>query len=54
MVEGEEHLVEVEQEDTGALVGPVWGVMPDTPTSTVDVWNAEVGVSLVVVSKREC
>ena len=47
MVEGEEHLAEVvEQEDTGALVGPVRGVMPDTPTSTVDAWNAEVGVSL--------
>ena len=53
MVEGEERLAEVEQEDTGALVGPVWGVMPDTPTSTVDAWNAEVRVSLVVVSKRE-
>jgi len=47
MVEGEERLAEVvEQEDTGALVGPVRGVMPDTPTSTVDAWNAEVGVSL--------
>jgi len=53
MVEGEEPLAEVEQEDTGALVGPVRGVMPDTPTSTVDAWNVEVGVSLVVVSKRE-
>ena len=53
MVEGEERLVEVEQEDTGALVGPVRGVMPDTPTLTVDAWNAEVGVLLVVVSKRE-
>ena len=52
MVEGDERLVEVEQ-DTGALAGPVWGVMPDTLTSTVDAWNAEVGVSLVVVSKRE-
>jgi hypothetical protein len=53
MVEGEEHLAEIEQEDTGALVWPVRGVMPDTPTSMVDVWNAEVGVSLVVVSKLE-
>ena len=31
MVEGEECLAEVEQEDTGALVGPVRGFMPDTP-----------------------
>jgi len=31
MVEGEERLAEVEQEDTGALVGPVRGVMSDTP-----------------------
>ena len=31
MVEGEEHLAEAEQEDTGALVGPVRGVMSDTP-----------------------
>ena len=31
MVEGEERLAEVEQEDTGALVGPVRGFMPDTP-----------------------
>ncbi len=54
MVEGEEHLAEVvEQEDTGALVGPVQGVMPDTPILMVDAWNVEVGVSLVVVSKRE-
>ncbi len=29
------------------------GVMPDTSTSKVDAWNAELGVSLVVVSKRE-
>ena len=53
MVEGEEHLAEAEQEDTSALVGPVRGVMPDTPTSKVNAWNAEVGVSLVVVSKHE-
>ena len=53
MVDGEERLAEVEQEDTGALVGPVRGVMPDTPTSTVVAWNAEVGVLLVVVSKLE-
>ena len=31
MVEGEERPAEVEQEDTGALVGPVRGFMPDTP-----------------------
>ena len=54
MVEGEERLAEVvEQEDTGALVGSVRGVMPDTPMLTVDAWIAEVGVSLVVVSKLE-
>ena len=46
MVEGEERLAEVVEQETGALVGPVRGVMPDTPTSTVDAWNAEVGVSL--------
>ena len=51
MVDGEERLAEVEQEDTGALVGPVRGVMPDTPTSTVVAWNAEVGVLLVVKNK---
>ena len=53
MVEGEERLAEVVEQEIGALVGPVRVVMPDTPTSTVDAWNAEVGVSLVVVSKHE-
>jgi hypothetical protein len=27
--------------------------MPDTPVATADVWNAEVGVLLVTVSKQE-
>ena len=53
MVEGEERLAEVVEQEIGALVGPVRVVMPDTPTSTADAWNAEVGVSLVVVSKHE-
>ena len=42
---------EDEEEDTGTLIENPRAVMPDTLVATVDAWNAEVGVSLVVVSK---
>ena len=53
MVEGEGKEQGGELEDSGALVGSSpRGVMPGTPMSTVDAWNADVGVSLIVVSKQ--
>ena len=53
MVEGEGQEQGEELEESGALVGASpRGVMPGTPMSTVDAWNADVGVSLIVVSKQ--
>ena len=54
-------LVEAEEEqqaeilkDSGALGSTTpQGVIPGTPTSTIDAWNAVVGVTLVVVSKGD-
>ena len=52
MVEAEGEQQGEDLEDSGALIGTSpWGVMPGTPTSTVDAWNADVGVSLIDVSK---
>ncbi len=53
MVEGEEREVEEMQDDTGTLDMLFKGVMPNTPTSTVNAWNMEIGVSLIVVSRQE-
>ncbi len=53
MVEGKGQEQGGELEESGALVGASpRGVMPGTPMSTVDAWNADVGVSLIVVSKQ--
>ena len=54
-------LVEAEEEqqaevfkDSGALGSTTpQGLMPGTPTSTIDAWNADVGVLLVVVNKGD-
>ena len=59
MVEGKGKDQGVDLEDEGALMGASpRGVMPGTPMSTIDAWNSDVGVSLIVVSKqpvgREC
>ena len=51
LVEDEVPGGEDEQEDTGTLFETPRAVRPDTPVATVDAWNAEVGVSLVLVSK---
>ncbi len=53
LVEGEEQQAEMIEEGTGTLAESPRAVMPDTLAATVDAWNAEAGVSLVVVSKRE-
>jgi hypothetical protein len=42
MFEGEEREEGVEQDDTGALIGTPWRVMPDTPTLMVGAWNDNV------------
>ena len=53
MVEGEGKDQGVDLEDEGALMGASpRGVMPGTPMSTIDAWNSDVGVSLIVVSKQ--
>jgi hypothetical protein len=53
LVEGEERQAEEKQEDTSALVPLPQGDMSDTPKAMVDVWNVDVGVTLVAVSKRK-
>ncbi len=51
LVEAEEEQQAEILEDSGALGSTTpRGVIPGTPTSTTDAWNADVGVSLVVVS----
>ncbi len=53
MIEGEGKDQGVDLEDEGALMGASpRGVMPGTPMSTIDAWNSDVGVSLIVVSKQ--
>ena len=53
LVEGEGKDQGADLEDEGALMGASpRGVMPGTPMSTIDAWNADVGVSLIVVSKQ--
>jgi hypothetical protein len=52
LVEEEDQQAEMfEEVGTGTLTKTPRAVMPDTPVATVDAWNAEVAVSLVVVSK---
>ena len=52
MVEDEGKDREADLEDEGALMGSSpRGLMPGTPMSTIDAWNSDVGVSLIVVSK---
>ena len=54
LVEAEEEQQAEVLEDSGALGSTTpRGVMPGTPTLTIDVGNADVGVSLVVVSKGD-
>jgi hypothetical protein len=53
LVEGEDGQAEMGEEHAGTLTGSPRAVMPDTPVVMVNAWNAEVGVSLIVVSKSK-
>jgi hypothetical protein len=54
LVEAEEEQQAKVLKDSGALGSTTpRGVIPGTPTSTIDAWNADVGVSLVVASKGD-
>ena len=54
LVEAEEEQQAEVLKDSGALGSTTpRGVIPGTPTSTIDAWNADVGVSLVVVGKGD-
>jgi hypothetical protein len=53
LVEEEDQQVETGEKHAGTLTGSPREVIPDTPVAMVDAWNAEVGVSLIVVSKSK-
>ena len=54
LVEAEEEQQAETLKDSGALGSTTQrGFIPGTPTLTIDAWNADVGVLLVVVSKSE-
>ena len=54
LVENEEEQQAKTLKDSGGLGSTTpRGVIPGTPTSTIDAWNADVGVSLVVVDKGD-
>jgi hypothetical protein len=53
LVKGEEQQAEMIEEGTGTLAESPRAVMPDTPVAMVNTWNAEAGILLDVVSRRE-